>query len=135
MAELHINSGLVRLDIIRDGENVGVFKFNPKDVGEAQRFGNVVAEMEAKREEYTKKASEADTSDNAKARVDFMVEFIKFLRNSIDGIYGDGTSELVFGKTLDVDMFFEFMQGIAPYYKNASTERTAKYKNKASKKS
>jgi hypothetical protein len=56
MNELHISTGSVRLDIIRDGENVGVFKFNPKDISEAQRYSEVVTEMEKKRVTYLEKA-------------------------------------------------------------------------------
>ena len=37
--------------------------------------------------------------------------------------------------TTDIDMFFDFIEGLAPYYKKASSERTAKYKNKSSKQS
>lgn len=133
MSELHISTGAVRLDIIRDGENVGVFRFNPKDIAEAQRYSEVVTEMEAKRVEYLQKAREIDAENDVKKKIDFLVGFVQDMRADIDKIYGEGTSDLAFGDTLDIDMFFDFIEGLAPYYKKASSERTAKYKKKASK--
>lgn len=135
MNELHISTGAVRLDIIRDGENVGVFKFNPKDISEAQRYSEVVTEMENKRVKYLEKAKTLDAENDIKAKIDFLAEYVKEMRNDIDKIYGEGTSNLAFGDTLDIDMFFDFIEGLAPYYKKASSERTAKYKNKSSKQS
>ena len=135
MNELHISTGAVRLDIIRDDENVGVFKFNPKNLAEAQRYAEVVSEMEKKKVEYLEKAKTLDAENDTKGKIDFLIEYVKEMRNDIDKIYGEGTSDLVFGDTLDIDMFFDFIEGLAPYYKKASSERTAKYKNKSSKQS
>lgn len=133
MSQLQISTGAVKLDIIRDGENVGVFKFNPRDIGEAQRYGKVVAEMESKKVDYLKTAVELDESDDVGSKIDFLAEYVGDLRKDIDKIYGEGTSQLVFGNALNIDMFFDFLSSLAPYYKQASSERTAKYKNKASK--
>lgn len=133
MSELHISSGAVRLNIIRDGENVGVFTFNPKNLLEAQRYSDVVVEMQKKKVEYLERARVLDAENDIKGKIDFLIEYVKEMRNDIDKIYGEGTSDLVFGDTLDIDMFFDFIEGLAPYYKKASSERTAKYKNKSSK--
>lgn len=133
MSELYISTGAVKLDIIRDGENVGVFKFNPKDIGEAERFSEFSSSLNAKRVEYQEKAKALDENGTDVERVKFLADFIRELRNNLDNLYGTGTSQLVFGDALDIDMFFDFMEGIAPYYKKASSERTAKYRKHSSK--
>ena len=120
MDEIRISSGAKSVNIVRDGERVGVFTFNPKDVKEAQRHSEIVAEMEVKREKYIKKAMDLDKANDAQ-------------HNDIDRIYGDGTSKMVFGDTLELDMISDFLRSLTPYYKKASEERTAKYKKTSSK--
>ena len=135
MDEIRISSGAKSVNIVRDGEIVGVFTFNPKNLAEAQRYTEVVSEMEKKRVEYLERAKTLDAENDIKGKIDFLIEYVKEMRNDIDKIYGEGTSNLGFGDTLDIDMFFDFIEGLAPYYKKASSERTAKYKNKSSKQS
>lgn len=133
MDEIRISSGAKSVNIVRDGVNVGVFTFNPKDVKEAQRHSEIVAEMEIKREKYIEKATELDKGNDAQAKIDFLAEFIADIYNDIDRIYGDGTSKMVFGDTLELDMISDFLRSLTPYYKTASEERTAKYKKTSSK--
>lgn len=133
MNELHISTGVVTLNIFRDGEEVGIFKFNPKDLGEAEKYADLMHDMQSKKTDYLKKAKELDESGTDTERVKFLAEYIREMRKGIDGVYGEGTCQLLFGNALDIDMFFDFMEGIAPYYKKASSERTAKYRKHSSK--
>lgn len=133
MEQLHIKSKSITLEIIKDDESVGLFKFNPSDIGEAQRYSQVVSEMETKKVEYLLKAKEIDAENDVQKTIDFLADFVKYLQSGVNKIYGEGTSDLVFGDSLDIDMYFQFMDGLAPYYKKASIERTAKYKNKGKK--
>lgn len=133
MDEIRISSGAKSVNIVRDGKNVGVFTFNPKDVKEAQRHSEIVAEMEVKREKYIEKATELDKGNDTQAKIDFLAEFIADIHNDIDKVYGSGTSKMVFGDTLELDMISDFLRSLAPHYTKASEERTAKYKKKSSK--
>lgn len=38
MAGISINTGLIRLEVERDGEQVGAIAFNPNDVGFVERY-------------------------------------------------------------------------------------------------
>ena len=133
MDEIRISSGAKSVNIVRNGEKVGVFTFNPKDVKEAQRHSEIVAEMEVKREKYIEKATELDKGNDVQAKIDFLAEFIADIHNDIDKVYGSGTSKMVFGDTLELDMISDFLRSLALHYTKASEERTAKYKKKTSK--
>ena len=133
MVDILISSGAKSVNIVRDGEKVGVFTFNPKDVKEAQRHSEIVAEMEVKREKYIEKATELDKGNDVQAKIDFLAEFIADIHNDIDKVYGSGTSKMVFGDTLELDMISDFLRSLAHHYTKASEERTAKYKKKTSK--
>lgn len=118
-----IDTGVKSLDIIRDGENVGVFRFNPSDYDEAMRHAGIVSELEEKQSEYITKAKALDESGTAKDKVDFLAGFTRDMRDKIDSVYGDGTSDMLFGDALVIEAVLSFFNQLKPFYAEASTAR------------
>lgn len=129
MAELLINTGKIELDINRDGEKVGVFSFNPTSLDESKKHAEIVEKLENGQEELTKKAKELDKSGTELERIDFMKEFVTDMRDKIDEVYGEGTSELCFGNCYSAEVITDFFVQLKPYYEEASKKRKEKYKN------
>lgn len=128
MEKLQIHTGQIRLEIVDDsGESRGIFKFNPDDTAVAKRIFSLSQTVDEKMAEYEAKAK--DAKDN-QTNVELLDETISYFRGVIDEIYGDGTSELLFGNAHSLSMFEDFFLGIMPYYKKASEQRVKKYSKK-----
>jgi hypothetical protein len=133
---MKLNTGLVRIPIERDGENVGELKFNPKDAGFAERFYSLISEFEEKEKEYREKAALLDADEeidsfgvpkNAREGVALLKDICEYMREKIDYVFGESTSQLVFGDYNNPDMFEQFFEGVTPYIQQARTEKVAKY--------
>lgn len=124
--KLIIDTGVKRIDIIRNGENVGVFTFNPTDYVEAQKHANIITELEQQQKEYAAKAAELDKNGTDKEKIDFFVDFLGGFLEKIDDVYGDGTSDMLFGGALDIDAILSFFKQLQPFYAEASEQRKAK---------
>lgn len=128
MEKLQIHTGQIRLEIVDDsGESRGIFKFNPDDTAVAKRIFSLSQTVNEKMAEYEAKAKDAKDDQ---ANVELLDETISYFRVVIDEIYGDGTSELLFGNAHSLSMFEDFFLGIIPYYKKASEQRVKKYSKK-----
>lgn len=128
MEKLQIHTGQIRLEIVDDsGESRGIFKFNPDDTAVAKRIFSLSQTVDEKMAEYEAKAKDAKDSQT---NVELLDETISYFRGVIDEIYGDGTSELLFGNAHSLSMFEDFFLGIMPYYKKASEQRVKKYSKK-----
>lgn len=130
MAEILINTGRIELDIKRDGKKVGVFTFNPSDINETKKHAKIVEDLEESQKEQLDRIKEIDDHGSTLDSVTFMEEFTKDICNKIDVIYGDGTSDMLFGDCLNVDTIISFFNQLQPYYASASEMRKSKYKNK-----
>jgi hypothetical protein len=133
MDTLRIETGAKRL-LINDGP--GFIEFNPADIGFAERFYQLIRDFEGKQAEYEARALELDNQQekdaegiplNVDARFAFLRECCEYVRERIDHVFGAGTSQTVFGDTLNLDMFGQFFVGITPYIQQARQEKTAKY--------
>lgn len=127
--ELKNNSGKIELKINRDGNIVGLFTFNPYNLKESQKHAEIVENIEKEQPELLKKAKNVDENGTALESINFRLEFIEDLREKIDNVYGEGTSELLFGDCYSEEMIIDFFEQLKPYYEKASKERKAKYKN------
>lgn len=126
MASLQIKTGIVSLDILDDeGNSKGIFKFNPKDIEVAKKVFQLQEDYSSKVAEYEKRASDADTIEK---KINLMEDIVTYLKDSIDMIFGAGSSDLLFGTAVSLEMFTDFFEGIMPYFKKASKERMAKYR-------
>jgi len=130
MDTLKINLGNVSLKIVDENNNEkGIFTFNPNDINTANKFFDLLAELDIKKEEFTKRESEL-AEDDIKGKLALTLEVIDYFENKIDNIFGSGSSELIFGQTKSIDMFKDFFEGLMPYYQKASQNRIDKYTEK-----
>lgn len=132
MDTLKINVGSISLKIVdENGNERGIFTFNPNDIGTANKFFELMQEIDVKQEEFKQKELQIKDEDT-KGKLDLVCEVIDYFEGKIDEIFGAGTSNLLFGNAKTIDMFADFFEGIAPYYEKVSQKRmdkyTAKYK-------
>ena len=131
MDSLQVRTGQVSLRILDDeGAERGIFRFNPEDVESAKRVVDLQSVMQSKTDEFVERNKQCKTAEE---RIELLSETIKYFRGLIDDCFGEGTSDLVFGKAHTLSMFTDFIEGITPYYAKASEKRTAKYKKPANK--
>jgi len=51
----------------------------------------------------------------------------EYLREKTDLLFGEGTSEKCFGKSMDLNIFEQFFEGIVPIIREAREEKLKKY--------
>ena len=124
-------SGVKRIAINDDPNNV--IEFNPTDVLFVERFYAIYREFEAKQAEYDKQSKELDAAgDDITANMEQSITFLKevcgFMREKIDYLFGEGTSQKVFGDSLSLEMIAQFFEGITPFVWQARQEKVNKYK-------
>lgn len=129
MAELQVKTGKIKLDVIRDGEKVGIFTFNPSNLEESKKYAEIVEKLEESRSGQYAKAKEVDENGTELERINFMKSMICDMRIIIDDVYGKGSSEMLFGDCYSVETITNFFVQLKSYYEKASKERKAKYKN------
>lgn len=126
MESLQIKTGSISLMILDDlGNERGIFTFNPEDVESARQVLLLQDEINERMDNFGQQVQEA--TENAD-KVAIMSETINYLRGCVDQCFGEGTSDLVFGKSHTLSMFIDFLNGITPYYAKAAEKRKAKYK-------
>ncbi len=134
MNNININSGEIRLTI-NDDEN-RVIAFNPSDLQFVDRFYSLIVDFENKEKEYREKEKEIDKNTevdsydipvNFKEKLELIKEVCEYVREKIDFVFGEGTSQNVFGNTNTLDMFEQFFDGITPYIQKARSEKVNKY--------
>jgi len=140
---LHINTGMKRILILRDNEPEQFIQFNPSDVDFAEKFYQLIGEFEAKQTEYKKrfdeieKDTEIDKHDipvNLPNKFTLLRGVCEFIKDRIDNLFGVGTSKIVFGDALTLNMFSQFFEGVAPFIQTARAEKVAKYQHHNSSK-
>ncbi|MBG0770318.1 MAG: hypothetical protein H0S82_01340, partial [Anaerolineaceae bacterium] len=123
-----------RLAIDDDPERV--ISFVPDDVLFAERFYGLLDSIKVKEAEYRERAallSENKTVDEfgipetAPAGIALLREVCDFMRDEIDTVFGEGTSQKVFGEYRSLSMIEQFFKGITPYIQTARKEKTRQY--------
>lgn len=131
---ININSATIRLTVNNDENRV--IEFNPEDVSFVEEFYNLIQEFDDKIENYKGKdlaLSKDKTVDkygipkSTKKRIELRRDLCEYLRHKIDLIFGEGTSNVAFGKANNIDMFTQFFNGIIPFVEVARDKKTAKY--------
>ncbi len=125
MESLQIRTGEIKLQILDDnGDERGIFKFNPEDVHVAKQVFGLKDEFDMKQAEFQEKTKLCKTDQE---KIELLNEVVDYFEGLIDSCFGEGTSELVFGGAKTLSMFEDFFVGITPYYQKASEKRMAKY--------
>ena len=133
MESLRID-GAVQLAINDDPERV--ISFVPDDILFAERFYSLLDALKEKEAEYQERVSvlsankavdEYGVPEMARAGISLLREVCDFMRDEIDAVFGDGTSEKAFGEVRSLDMIEQFFKGITPYIQTARQEKTRQY--------
>jgi hypothetical protein len=125
MESLKIRTGAINLEILGDdGVSRGIFTFNPDDIESAKQVFAIQQEYEVKQKEFEERAKACETPED---KINLMSEVVDYMENSIDRCFGNGSSEILFGKAKTLSMFEDFFNGIIPYYQNAKKARISKY--------
>jgi len=142
MDSLQITNGEKRIMINDDPTRVIVF--NPSDVLFAEKFYRLIGEFQSKLTEYEaqakmiEKVTDVDANNlpvNAEARIELIKSACQYIKERIDILFGVGTSQIVFGDALNLDMFMEFFTNITPFIQTARASKVQKYINTAVRKS
>lgn len=113
--------------------------FNPSDVIFVEKFYKLLDNFQKSLTQYQsrfealEKVKETDTNGvpvNVEARFDVIKEVCGYIRDEIDSLFGAGTSQMVFGDSMNLDAFAQFFDGIKPFIQKARTEKIEKYTNK-----
>lgn len=125
MESLKIRTGRVKLQVLDDtGEVRGIFSFNPTDIESAKQ-------MVAIQNEFTDKSKEFEARSKVctepKEQIKLLDEIVTYFKGMIDRCFGEGSSDILFGSDKSLEMFFDFFEGITPYYEKASKDRMSKY--------
>jgi hypothetical protein len=139
---IQIKTGIVDLSIVRDGSDVGTLSFNPTDTLFAERFYALLGDLQKSLEDYKErgvKLSEKGDDENGipvnvEAQIALQIELCNYLREKTDKIFGDGSSEKLFGEVRNLEVYQQFFDGILPFFQQARAEKVAKYTTEASAK-
>lgn len=136
MESIKLNSGIIRLEIDCDGEK-NIIAFNPEDVNFAEGVYRLMADMEEKQAEFKNKEAEIAKAakfdengipDNFGERLALYKDVCDYMRVKIDELFGEGTSQKVFGDANTLNMFEQFFDGIAPYIRKARESKLESYR-------
>lgn len=138
MASLKIgNPGEIRL-LINDDESK-VLAFNPEDVSFANRFYEVYEYLNTRQAHYEQMDAEINAlPDDAQddhgfelkglRRLQGQLEMCADMRKAIDTLFGEGTSQMVFGDVNVPSQFMQLLEGVMPYLTKARAKKSEKYK-------
>jgi len=125
MPSLQIRTGEIKLEVLDDrGETRGYFTFNPEDIHTAKQLANVRNEFNRTQAEFEKRSETCETPEE---QINLLDEVCDYYNKLIDDCFGEGSSKTLFGNSKTLTMYADFLNGIAPYYKEASEKRLAKY--------
>src|SRR5574341_93074 len=132
---IQIDTGEKRITV--NGDLNRVISFNPYDVTFAERFYNLIGEFERKLKDFEQRSKLMEVGDNTLdehgipantgEKLALMHEAVTFLRDEIDKLFGENTSQIVFGNAMELEMFAQFFTGITPYVKRARKSKVDKY--------
>lgn len=133
---MKIDSGIVTIDVERDGEKAGSFSFNPENASFRERVYNFFEAFKAKDQELREKTKALQADDvkdengiplNLKDCIDLEKETFQWTAQTIDEVFGEGTSKAAFGNEVNLYMLYQFMDEIAPYMEEAGGEKIQRY--------
>ena len=132
METLQITTGEKRIPVTRDGTHAGEVVFNPSDVIFAEKFYKIVSEFESTLHDYQSRYDELEKDSKGQPmRMDeslsLLHETCQYVREKIDYVFGVGTSQIVFGDAMVLEVFPQFFDGITPFVQSIRAEKIAQY--------
>lgn len=132
MHNINLNLGTKVVSI--NGDPQRTIEFNPQDTLFVEKFYQVYSEIQAKQEYLSAKAEAIDTTPGEdglpvgfKEQIALINETCTYMREKIDYLFGEGTSQTVFGSVMNMDAIAQFLEGITPMIMNDRTDKVAKY--------
>lgn len=141
--QLVINTGEKRIPIIRDGKSAGEVVFNPNDTLFVEKLYLLIGDFQEKIKDYESRAKAIDENKevdqlglpaNLMSGFALIKEISDYTKSEIDKVFGDGTSQIVFGDSNSIDVFGQFFDGIIPYVKKVRQKKIESYTNKPKRK-
>lgn len=135
MHNLNLNLGTKVVTINGDPERT--IEFNPKDMLFVEKFYQTFSEVQEKQTELITKAEAigTDLDENGlpvhvQEQLALMNETCIYMRDKIDYLFGEGTSQKAFGSVMNLDAIAQFFEGILPLVMDERTDKVAKYTRK-----
>jgi hypothetical protein len=131
--KIRVDSGLKRIQV-NDGPEF--IEFNPEDIVFIEAFYNMAKEFDLRKDGYTAKfeslAVGEEGTDNPYGsemdeKIALLREVCEFMREQIDLVFGEETSQKVFGDAMTLNMFAQFIDGINPFISPVREKKVAKY--------
>lgn len=124
---LNIKTTRITVPITRDGVETGTLSFDPSDLAFIDGFVTLVDSYKELLAEVQDERAELAGSD--------IVGYLRLVRKiserlcqSIDGIFGEGTSQAAFGGVpANPDVFAQFIDGVAAMISDLRAPRLAEY--------
>ena len=93
MESLQIRTGQKQLQILDDnGNERGIFTFNPSDIESAKRMFDIKQELLIKQAEYNERAGKCKTENES---FDLLNEIVDYFEEKIDDCFGAGSLQKV----------------------------------------
>lgn len=133
---IRIETGIKR--ILVNDDPARVIKFNSTDVVFAEKFYRLLQDFRGKHDSYRERARAIDDNSavdengipaNVGDGLALLREVCAYMREQIDILFGAGTSAAAFEDAMTLDMFEQFFEGIAPFIKDARSEKIRRYLN------
>lgn len=135
---INIRTSTIRLTINNDQDKI--IEFNPEDLSFIESLYDLISDFEVKEKEFkncdralnaNKDIDKHGISKNTKARIKLNRDLCLYMRSKIDSLFGEGASDVAFGKSNTADMFSQFFEGITPFIETARQKKVDKYTVKA----
>jgi hypothetical protein len=134
---LSISTGTKSLEIQRDGILTGEsIDLNPTDTGWMERFYQLLKDLHESMDTINKRYDELTRIEGKDdlgipnslgPGLEYSREVIQALRDKIDKVFGENTSQKVFGNTMKIEVIEQFFNGILPYIEEVRKPMVEKY--------
>ncbi len=131
--DIKIDAGLVHLTI---NGGPAFIEFNANDVLFAERFYDLMKVFGDKQKEYQTRSKEIAANNkldengipaNMGEGLKLVHEICEFMRERVDILFGEGTSQKVFGNAYVLEMFEQFFSGVLPFIQKSRDEKLRQY--------
>ena len=128
---IRVNTGAVKIEVNDAGECITLPFGDQQFPARYQKMLESIKEKQAESEARAKKIDESKMPKDEKdaAGIALMLEIHQWLRDQVDGLFGEGTCKKVFGDIVPgVELYEDFFMQLKPYFEKHGKERTAKMK-------
>ena len=132
---IDLNSNVIRISI--DGDENRVIKFDPNDSLFAEKFYKSCHEIDVKQSAFYRRVEELNShkkelDDNGIPKnvgdgIAFLKDVCDFMRGQVDYLFGNGTAQMVFGDSRNLETISSFFVQLKPYFERGREKKIEKY--------